>query len=119
MSALAMVNRFGRTVQQNSKVTFAILAEIEAVKKAASLVAAMPLRIRDSADMNLNQVAAYAGLSIRQHGTKLFCVDYAQNVEAIRKPAYLVQRMVLRHTLLQRHITEHPVVQPLVSTHTP
>ena len=32
--------------------------------------------------MNLNQIAAYARLSIRQHGTKLFCVDYAQNVEA-------------------------------------
>jgi hypothetical protein len=27
--------------------------------------------------------------------------------------------MVLRNTLLQRHTTEHPILNPLVSTHTP
>ena len=27
------------------------------------------------------------------------------------------QRMILRNPLLQRHIAEHPVLQPLVSTH--
>ena len=37
----------------------------------------------------------------------------------IREPAYLAQRMILRNTLLQRHVAEHPTLQPLVSTHTP
>ena len=37
----------------------------------------------------------------------------------IRKTAYLTQRVILRHTLLQRHIAEHPTLQPLISTHTP
>ena len=35
----------------------------------------------------------------------------------IRQPANLTQRMVLRYTLLQRQIAEHPILYPLVSTH--
>ena len=37
----------------------------------------------------------------------------------IRQLANRTQRMVLRNTLLQRHTTEHPILNPLVSTHTP
>jgi hypothetical protein len=36
----------------------------------------------------------------------------------IRQLANRPQWMILRHTLLQRHIAEHPVLNPLVSTHT-
>ena len=35
-----------------------------------------------------------------------------------RQLANRSQRMILRHTLLQGNITEHPVLNPLVSTHT-
>jgi hypothetical protein len=36
----------------------------------------------------------------------------------VRQLANRSQRMILRHTLLQRNIAEHPVLNPLVSTHT-
>jgi hypothetical protein len=36
----------------------------------------------------------------------------------VRQLANLPQRMILRNPPLQRHIAEHPVLNPLVSTHT-
>ncbi len=44
--------------------------------------------------------------------------ERSTSTEPHTKPAYLTQRMVLRHTLHQRHIAGHPTLQPLVSTHT-
>jgi replicative DNA helicase len=56
--------------------------EVDAVKSAALRVAEWPLRIHDKTDMDLSQIAALARLSIRHNGTRIICVDYAQNVEA-------------------------------------
>lgn len=56
--------------------------DLDNIKAAALRVAEWPLRIHDKAEFDLSQIASQARLSIRQHGTKLFCVDYAQNVEA-------------------------------------
>lgn len=64
------------------KPSWATVAEIQDVESAARRIAEWPLRIHDKSDMDVNQIAALARLSIRQHGTKLICVDYAQNVEA-------------------------------------
>lgn len=41
-----------------------------------------PLRIYDRSDLSIDQIVAYARMNIRKYGTKLVCVDYAQNVEA-------------------------------------
>ncbi len=35
----------------------------------------------------------------------------------VRQLANRSQRMILRHTLLQRNIAEHPILNSLVSTH--
>ena len=40
-----------------------------------------------------------------------------QNI--VRDLPHPTQRMLRRHPLLQRHIAEHPILYPLVSTHTP
>jgi len=56
--------------------------ELERISTAAARIAEWPLRIHDKAELNLGQIVSRVRLSIRQHGTKLFCVDYAQNVEA-------------------------------------
>ena len=41
-----------------------------------------PLRIYDRSDLSIDQIVAYSRMNIRQFGTKLIAVDYAQNVEA-------------------------------------
>ena len=63
------------------KPSIADATERRAVKEAALRIAEWPLRIHDRAELDLNQIVALARLSIREHGTQLFCVDYAQNVE--------------------------------------
>ncbi len=47
--------------------------------------------------------ASNSALSLRKHG--------------VGHPAHFAQRMIRRHSLLQRHIAEHPVLNPLVSSH--
>ena len=65
-----------------NKPALASARELESIKVAAQRVAEWPLRIHDKAELDLNQMTALARVSIRRHGTKLFCIDYAQNVEA-------------------------------------
>jgi replicative DNA helicase len=57
-------------------------AEHTALELAKDRVKNWPLRIYEDADLNLNQIVAYAQMDVRRHGTQLVCVDYAQNVEA-------------------------------------
>lgn len=56
--------------------------DVKAIRAAAMRVADWNMRIHDSSDMTVSQIAAYARLGIRQHGTKLVAVDYAQIVDA-------------------------------------
>lgn len=56
--------------------------ERERVRGAMRTVSKWPLRIYERSDLTIDQICAYARMNIRQFGTKLIGVDYAQNVES-------------------------------------
>ena len=56
--------------------------EQKRVLNASHTIDTWPLRIYDKSDMSIDKIVAFARMHVRQHGVRLVCVDYAQNVEA-------------------------------------
>jgi replicative DNA helicase len=56
--------------------------ERAALQTAMQTVKGWPLRIYDKAELDINQIVAFARMNVRRYGAKLVCVDYAQSVEA-------------------------------------
>lgn len=56
------------------------VVETQQIRAAAMKISEWNLRIYDKSDLQVSQICAYARLGIRQHGSKLIGVDYAQIV---------------------------------------
>jgi replicative DNA helicase len=83
------------------------------VRDAASTVAEWPLRIHDQSEMHLSQIVASARVSIRRHGTRLVCVDYAQEVNAEGKDQRMKTMAVAQG--LTRMVKHEPATLMLLS----
>lgn len=67
------------------KPRLANLRDAADISEAATRIAQWPLRIHDRAEATIDQITAMLRLSIRKHGTRVFCVDYAQCVATHEK----------------------------------